>query len=305
MVARLSRILWLGCVVLLAGCFQQAGESLQPIENTATPVQPTLDSTNTEPETDATPQLIIATSAADDEATPTPGTLSTVVPAQQSGQPTLPPITVIVQPTTAPITPTDVDEPTPINLSGSSGFITPVSPLGAAIETVQPETSSGGSAPTPSGLITPTDFFSSNSTTTTSSSTSTGDTCTYTVASGDTVYRIAIENGTTVAAMREANPDLTGDNPVIQPGDVLNLPICGGPDTGVTAATPTDIPPIVAPSGNDGPVTQSETYTVQPGDTLFIIAQRFGTTVAALTESNELANPNRLSVGQVLTIPGS
>lgn len=48
-----------------------------------------------------------------------------------------------------------------------------------------------------------------------------------------------------------------------------------------------------------------EQYTVKPGDTLDGIATRFGTTVAALVQANHLANPNWLSVGQVLTIPGS
>lgn len=46
------------------------------------------------------------------------------------------------------------------------------------------------------------------------------------------------------------------------------------------------------------------TYTVQTGDTLFTIAQRFGTTVEALVRENNIANPNVIFVGQVLTIPG-
>ncbi len=45
------------------------------------------------------------------------------------------------------------------------------------------------------------------------------------------------------------------------------------------------------------------TYTVQTGDTLFQIAQRFGTTVERLTQLNNLTNPDVINVGQVLTIP--
>ena len=47
------------------------------------------------------------------------------------------------------------------------------------------------------------------------------------------------------------------------------------------------------------------THIVQPGDTLFLIAQRYGggLTVDALIRANELANPNFLQVGQELVIP--
>ncbi len=42
---------------------------------------------------------------------------------------------------------------------------------------------------------------------------------------------------------------------------------------------------------------------VQGGDTLGIIAQRYGVSLEQLTDANQLANPNLLEVGQTLTIP--
>lgn len=45
-------------------------------------------------------------------------------------------------------------------------------------------------------------------------------------------------------------------------------------------------------------------YVVQPGDTLYGIARRFGTNVPTLAGMNNIANPNYIYVGQVLTIPG-
>ena len=45
------------------------------------------------------------------------------------------------------------------------------------------------------------------------------------------------------------------------------------------------------------------TYTVQPGDTLASIARRFDTSASALAEVNALPNIDRISVGQVLTLP--
>ncbi len=44
------------------------------------------------------------------------------------------------------------------------------------------------------------------------------------------------------------------------------------------------------------------TYTVQSGDTLGAIAQRYKTTVERLVELNNLSNPNMIQVGQVLVI---
>ncbi len=46
-----------------------------------------------------------------------------------------------------------------------------------------------------------------------------------------------------------------------------------------------------------------DTYIVQPGDTLRIIAQRYNTTVAAIVTRNNITNPDRINVGQVLIIP--
>ena len=50
--------------------------------------------------------------------------------------------------------------------------------------------------------------------------------------------------------------------------------------------------------------TADGTYTVQAGDTLGNIAFRFGTTAAVLADLNALANPDSLTIGQVLVLPG-
>lgn len=46
-------------------------------------------------------------------------------------------------------------------------------------------------------------------------------------------------------------------------------------------------------------------YTVQTGDTLFLIAQRYGTTVESIVRANNLANPDVINIGQVLIIPAA
>lgn len=44
-------------------------------------------------------------------------------------------------------------------------------------------------------------------------------------------------------------------------------------------------------------------YTVKRGDTLTRIAANYNTTVEALAASNGIKNPDKISVGDVLTIP--
>ncbi|MFN8529623.1 MAG: LysM peptidoglycan-binding domain-containing protein [Anaerolineae bacterium] len=51
------------------------------------------------------------------------------------------------------------------------------------------------------------------------------------------------------------------------------------------------------------PDTTERTYTVQPGDTLSGIALQFGVSVDSLQSLNQIANPDLVSVGQVLQLP--
>ena len=53
---------------------------------------------------------------------------------------------------------------------------------------------------------------------------------------------------------------------------------------------------------NDNSNTESIYYTVQRGDTLSAIANRYGTTVQELVDINSIANPNLIYPGQILRI---
>lgn len=70
-------------------------------------------------------------------------------------------------------------------------------------------------------------------------------------------------------------------------------------DPGSPILTPTPDEPHVLPT----PRTDPEPYTVQAGDTLGKIAQKFQISLEDLITANELINPNLLSIGEVLTIP--
>ncbi|MGI8792822.1 MAG: LysM peptidoglycan-binding domain-containing protein [Acidimicrobiales bacterium] len=68
-----------------------------------------------------------------------------------------------------------------------------------------------------------------------------------------------------------------------------------------------DPPPTTTTAPVTAPATTvaAPTHTVQPGDTLFGIAQRFGTTVEAIAQANGITDPNVIEVGQILQIPSA
>ena len=71
--------------------------------------------------------------------------------------------------------------------------------------------------------------------------------------------------------------------------------------TAVPAPAPTVVP--TAPPAPPAPPAPQETYVVQDDDTLAAIAQRFGTTVAALQAANGIEDADEIIIGQVLVIP--
>lgn len=56
---------------------------------------------------------------------------------------------------------------------------------------------------------------------------------------------------------------------------------------------------VAAPAGADS------AYVVKPGDTLGSIAARFGVSASAIARANGITNPDRIYIGQNLTIPGA
>lgn len=70
----------------------------------------------------------------------------------------------------------------------------------------------------------------------------------------------------------------------------------------VPSATP-PATPAASPSTAPTPQVAYRTYRVRSGDTLGAIANRFGTTVRALADLNDIDDPSRLQIGQVLLIP--
>ncbi len=122
---------------------------------------------------------------------------------------------------------------------------------------------------------------------------------TYTVQIGDTLDQIATQFNTTIEAIVRLN-GLTNPSRIF-PGQVLQIPAAPGEGTptGDQTATATSVP-----SPTPIPTSAPTTYTVQAGDTLFQIAQRFGVSVVELASFNNIIDYDTVFPGQVLTIPG-
>ena len=97
----------------------------------------------------------------------------------------------------------------------------------------------------------------------------------YTVQKGDTLYGIANKLGTTVSELKNTN-NLTSDTLSI--GQVLKIP-----------------------NSNNEENSNTITYTVKSGDSLYSIAKNYDVTVDAIKKENNLTS-NLLSIGQILII---
>ncbi len=137
---------------------------------------------------------------------------------------------------------------------------------------------------------TSTDSPSSSTPTTTSSN------HTYTVKSGDTLYRIAKNNGTSVQQLKKWN-NLSSH--LIYVNQVLKIS-----GTGTVSSSPS------APVQEKTNETQasrapsnSKSYKVQPGDTMWSVAQRHGISISQLKQWNNLSS-NTIYINQVLQVGG-
>jgi LysM repeat protein len=111
------------------------------------------------------------------------------------------------------------------------------------------------------------------------------------VRTGETLGAIARQHGLTAQALAAANRLSNPD--VIQVGRSLTVP-AGGQAKAKPAAPDSATPEQPA-----------RTYVVRSGDTLAQIARTLGVPSASLASANGLTNPDRITVGMTLKMPGS
>lgn len=106
----------------------------------------------------------------------------------------------------------------------------------------------------------------------------------YIVVAGDSLYKISRKYGISVKELRDNN-NLSSDT--LRVGQKLMLP-SNARESAVTTTSKL---------GGDG------TYTVVRGDSIYVIAKRFGVSQADLMRVNNISSPERLQIGQTLKIP--
>lgn len=137
---------------------------------------------------------------------------------------------------------------------------------------------------------TSTDSSSSSTPTTTSSN------HTYTVKSGDTLYRIAKNNGTSVQQLKDWN-NLSSH--LIYVNQVLKIS-----GTGTVSSSPSAPVQEKTNETQASPApSNSKSYKVQPGDTMWSVAQRHGISISQLKQWNNLSS-NTIYINQVLQVGG-
>ena len=122
---------------------------------------------------------------------------------------------------------------------------------------------------------------------------------THVVQPGENLFRIGLAYGISWQAIMDANGLYSTS---IYVGESLIIPVAG---TGTAAAAPADPAPqpeTAAPA--PAPATTPDSYMIQRGDTLWLIARRFGLSMGQMMAANGISNPNYIYYGQVLVIPG-
>ncbi len=109
----------------------------------------------------------------------------------------------------------------------------------------------------------------------------------HTVAAGETLEMIARRLGSSVQAIADTNG--LADPNRVRTGTRLQIPVAGPPGESVGVATEARIPFV---------------HVVGSGETLAEVAGRYGVTVRAISTANGIGNPNLVSIGRELTIPG-
>ncbi len=118
---------------------------------------------------------------------------------------------------------------------------------------------------------------------------------------GETVVSAVTSSPLGTPVGGEAQPTSVAGSTTTEPVSPPATAAPGEPTAAPAAAEPTAAPPAQTETGDSDFVW----YTVQSGDTLNSIAQKYGVTWSAIADANDLTNPSQITTGQKLKIPTS
>ena len=135
---------------------------------------------------------------------------------------------------------------------------------------------------------------------------------------GETLLRIANDNGVTVDALVNANGARTAMSS-LHPGQELKLPekspdptsvlaerssvVSDEADAGTAAARGSSATPATVPKAGHLPPDSGKIYTVGKGESPYVIAQKLKVSYESLLKLNHIDDPKKLKPGQKLRIP--
>ncbi len=122
----------------------------------------------------------------------------------------------------------------------------------------------------------------------------------HTVQAGETLSMIAGKYSVSVSALASANSLRNIDRILV--GATLTIPGTGGsggssitvPQRRLDEIPTVEVPPLLTLS-----------HLVRPGDSVGAVARTYGVSIQTVVDANDLANPNRIIVGDTLLIPGA
>jgi LysM repeat protein len=137
-----------------------------------------------------------------------------------------------------------------------------------------------------------------------------GGQVTHTVQAGENLYRIALQYGTTVEAIAQANgitnPNLiyVGQQLIIPQATTIPVPTVTPVPTGTVIVTATPATPVAPVTPTPVPPSTGEiVHVVQPGENLFRISLQYNLLASVVAAYNGIPNPNLIYVGQKIRIP--
>ncbi len=137
-----------------------------------------------------------------------------------------------------------------------------------------------------------------------------GEEITITVNKGDTLWALGRKYHVPVSAIVDRN-DIQ-DSSLIREGRQLIIPVGAAPvesprPEAEPLAVSTAGPATALPAGSEAvPVAEgAETtlHSVESGETIWILARKYGTTSAKIMEANNITEPTKLQIGRELHIP--